>query len=127
MGGVVVMNGHRTSLVLSLLAAGAMPFLVGCRSAAPEEALPAAARMCLLAISLRDQWLAANPSAESAILVRGEIASVADEGRGWHVAFVTRTGHGVDTPEGMHDYFLHVYLDAEGRLLRVERGPDLVS
>ncbi len=90
------------------------------------------ARAADLARQFRDQWLADNPSDETPTLAQGEIVAMQRLGppyaRSWQVTFVTETGH--DQPEGMHDYYLHVHIvltDRGGRLLRVERGPDVIS
>jgi len=73
----------------------------------------------------RDQWVAREKPDEAGLLGRGVIESVERTKEGWHVTFVTRTGQ--DRPEGRHDYFLHVYLAGDGSLLKVVRGPDLLS
>ncbi len=106
-------------------------FLCACQGA-PSASSAELARAADLATQFRDQWLAENPSDEAATLARGEIFAMQRQGppsyREWHVTFVTETGH--DQPEGIHDYYLHVHLvltDEGARLMRVERGPDLLS
>jgi hypothetical protein len=78
-----------------------------------------------LATQYRDDWLS-NTQPESADILRmGVIQSVERTGDGWHVEFVTRTGH--DEPEGMADYFVHVYIDRTGKLQKIKRGPGAIS
>ncbi len=80
-----------------------------------------------LAAQYRDQWLAKNASSDSAQLARGVIQSVEKVESGWHVVFATRTGGGPGAEEGLHVYFLHLYLTSSGELDRVVRGPDVLS
>ena len=74
----------------------------------------------------RDEWLKTRP-AEDEPLDRSVITSVAKTSAGWHVTFTTRTGDPATEPDGIHDYVLHIWLDAGGKLVRIERGPDRVT
>jgi hypothetical protein len=78
-----------------------------------------------LATRHRDAWMASHPD-EGGALAESVVTSVERAAEGWHVTFEARTGESPDTPEGLHVYYLHVYLDAEGALLRIERGPDAI-
>lgn len=80
-----------------------------------------------LAVQYRDEWLTRNPSAEASVLARGKIQSAERTTDAWHVVFITQTGHDRSSPEGMHDYYLHVYVKHSGELDRIERGPDVLS
>jgi hypothetical protein len=73
----------------------------------------------------RDQWIAREKPEAADHLKRGVVDSVKRTKEGWHVTFVTWTGH--DKPEGRHDYFLHIYMALDGTLLKVVRGPDRLS
>jgi hypothetical protein len=73
----------------------------------------------------RDQWISREKPEEADLLKRGVVNSVKRTKEGWHVTFVTWTGH--DKPEGRHDYFLHIYMALDGTLLKVIRGPDRLS
>jgi hypothetical protein len=84
-------------------------------------------RVRQLATQYRDQWLAEHTTQDSAQLARGAIQSVEKIEGGWHVVFATRTGGGPGAEEGLHVFFLHVYLRPAGELDRVVRGPDLLS
>lgn len=79
-----------------------------------------------LATEYRDQWLAKSTS-EDAPLARSAIVSVERQPQGWHITFMTPTGHSPATPEGRHDYYLHVYITPTGELDRIVRGPDVLS
>ena len=46
-------------------------------------------------------------------------------GTGWHVIFERITMPG--QPEGESHHFLHVYVDAEGKLEKIVRGPDEIT
>ena len=78
-----------------------------------------------LATQYRDEWIRKERPQDSAQLRAGVIESVKPTKDGWQISFVTRTGHG--QPEGMHDYFVHVYIDRGGKLQKIVRGPDIVS
>ena len=80
-----------------------------------------------LATKYRDEWLAKTAREDSEQLSRGVIQSVERRGSGWHVVFATKTGDSPATPEGLHIYFFHVYLNESGELERVVRGPDILS
>jgi hypothetical protein len=84
-------------------------------------------RIRQLAIQHRDQWLAKHATEDSTQLAHGVIQSVEKVESGWHVVFATRTGGGPGAEEGLHVYFLHLYLTSSGELDRVVRGPDLLS
>jgi hypothetical protein len=93
--------------------------------AAPSRLLEAEVRQ--LALKYRQQWLEKNQPEEAALLVQGRIVSAEPSHNGWHVVFETRTGDHPSTPEGLHIYYLHIYLKTSGELDRVVRGPDLMS
>ncbi len=78
-----------------------------------------------LATQYRDAWIQQEKPEDSEWLRLGVIQSVQATQDGWHVTFVTATGH--DQPEGVHDYYLHVYLDRDGKLDKIVRGPDVLS
>jgi hypothetical protein len=78
-----------------------------------------------LATEYRDAWIQQNRPEGSELLKAGVVQTIEQSSDGWHVTFVTRTGH--DKPDGVHDYFLHVYIARDGKLQRVVRGPDLLS
>lgn len=112
-----------------------LPFALGaasCERVKPEPAVISEHRISEervreLATQYRDQWLPRNASEDSAHLARGVIQSVEKVETGWHVVFTTRTGGGPGAEEGLHVYFLHLYLTSSGELDKVVRGPDLVS
>jgi hypothetical protein len=83
------------------------------------------AEVRLQARAHRDRWLAREKPEDADLLKRSSVESVQRTKEGWHVTFVTQTGH--DKPEGRHDYYLHIYLTVDGTLLKVVRGPDLLS
>ncbi len=102
----------------------------GCRRSlqgSPPDTLLTKAQVRELAIRYRDEYVAKNHPEDSSFLARGIIQTVERTSDGWHVIFVTETGHDSTTPEGMHDYYLHVFLKASGELDRIERGPDVLS
>lgn len=78
-----------------------------------------------LATQYRDAWIQQEKPEASEWLRLGVIQSVEAAPDGWHVTFITTTGH--DQPEGIHDYFLHVYIDRDGKLEKIVRGPDILS
>ena len=59
--------------------------------------------------------------------MRGVSVAVERQPQGWHITFKTPTGHGAATPEGIYDYYLHVYIKPSGELDRIVRGPDMLS
>lgn len=111
------------SIIALLLVGTLLAGVVGCQ----HESVLSEDEVRELATRYRDDWLTKNPSEETAVLARGTIRSVERLTNVWHVVFVTETGHDPNTPEGMHDYFLHVYLKLSGKLERIERGPDILS
>ncbi len=112
-----------------------LPFVLGSSSCERAQRQPVVIseqgisekRIRQLATEYRDQWLAKNAVEDSAQLARGVIQSVEKIAGAWHVVFATRTGGGPGAEEGLHVYFLHVYLTLSGALDRVVRGPDLLS
>jgi len=76
-----------------------------------------------LAQQYRNEWLSENE--RDSPLVESEIKSIEETENGWHFIYLKETGH--DQPEGRHDYYLHIYIDKNGKLLKVIRGPDLLS
>ena len=106
------------------------------RILAPRQANPVAApkqqglpdaQVRQLATKYRDEWLAKSMYGDGAVLARSTIVSVERQPQGWHVTFMTPTGHNPATPEGIHDYYLHVYVTPSGKLDRIVKGPDIVS
>lgn len=75
----------------------------------------------------RNEWLSKTSPEDEHWLSEGIIVSVERLSPGWHVVFETKTGDFPATPEGLHIYYLHVYLDSSGKLERIVRGPDIVS
>ena len=73
----------------------------------------------------RDEWIQKEKPEFSSQLRAGIIQSVETTVDGWHVTSVTEPGRG--QPEGMHDYFLHVYIDRRGKIQKVVPGPDRMS
>lgn len=121
------MSRLRTPIVASLLASALVTAFAGCRQQLQWHRDLSEAQVHQLATKYRDDWLAKNPSAETSILAHGTIQTVERVVSGWHIVFVTMTGHSPSTPEGIHDYYLHVYLKLSGELERIERGPDILS
>lgn len=80
-----------------------------------------------LATGYRDEWLSKTRPEDGRWLAESVIVSLERLQTGWHVVFETKTGNSPTTPEGLHIYYLHVYLDTSGKLERVVRGPDVVS
>ena len=78
-----------------------------------------------LAIKFRDAWLVEGKDEAASILAGGTIVAIERQPAGWHVTFKTPTGH--SQPEGVHDYYLHVYLKPSGDLDRIVRGPDMLT
>lgn len=77
-----------------------------------------------IATLYRDEWLKTRP-VDDQPLAGSQVVSVEQTPTGWCVIFVTGTGH--DQPEGMHDYFLEIHLDAKGVVVKIKRGPDRLS
>ncbi len=101
--------------------------IVGCSQQASKPQDLSDAQVRQLATQFRDTWLAEGKDEAVSILARGTIVGVERLPQGWHITFNTPTGHSLATPEGIHDYFLHVYLNPSGDLDRIVRGPDLLS
>lgn len=75
-----------------------------------------------LATEYRDEWVATHAQEDDRPhLEQGQIDHVEPIEDGWHIQFKTSTGTG---PEGRHDYYLHIYMNKDGSLERVKRGPD---
>jgi hypothetical protein len=98
---------------------------IGCSRHTPVQKPLTEAQVRQLATTYRDEWLAKNSVDDSATLARSTIVSIEKQLEGWHVTFVTPTGHTL--PEGRHDYYLHVYIKPSGELDRIVRGPDLLT
>ena len=79
--------------------------------------------LIVLANQYKNQWLLENEPESP--LKTSEIKSAEETNEGFHIIFVKETGH--DQPEGRHDYYLHIYIDKYGKLLKVVRGPDEIS
>lgn len=88
-----------------------------------SESTVSAETLFELAHQYKNQWIIENEPESP--LKTGEIKSVEDTNDGWHFIFIKETGH--DQPEGRHDYYLHIYMDKDGKLLKVVRGPDEIS
>ena len=119
-------------LLIFLLAVGialaSSPALAqGGQPSQKQSVFDAHAQVRELATKYRDEWLAKTAREDSEQLSRGIIQSVERQESGWHVLFATKTGDSPATPEGLHIYFLHVYLKESGELEGVVRGPDLLS
>lgn len=84
-------------------------------------------RVRQLATQYRDQWLAERTAEDTAQLARGAIKLVEKIESGWHVVYATPTGGGPGMEEGLHIYYLHVYLNSSGELDKVVLGPDVLS
>ena len=76
-----------------------------------------------LAHQYKNQWLLENEPESP--LQTSKIKSIEETGNGFQIIFIKETGH--DQPEGRHDYYLHIYIDKYGKLLKVVRGPDEIS
>ena len=100
---------------------------VGCGHQTPKQQGLTNARVRELATKYRDEWLTKSTSEDTSFLARSTILSVERRPQGWHITFMTATGHSPATPEGMHDFFLHVHLTLSGELGRIVRGPDRLS
>jgi hypothetical protein len=101
---------------------------IGCTQQLPKPQDLSDAKVRQLAIKFRDAWLAEGKDEAVSILARSTIGAVERQPQhGWHITFKTTTGHSAATPEGIHDYYLHVYLKPSGDLDRIVRGPDLMS
>ena len=79
--------------------------------------------LIVLAHQYKDQWVLENEPESP--LKTSEIKSAEETEDGFHIIFIKETGH--DQPEGRHDYYLHIYIDKYGKLLKVVRGPDEIS
>ena len=108
------------AIVLLLTAA------VGCGQQPPARSSLSDAQVRQLAAKYRDEWLKSSPE-DAAVLARSTITSVESQPQVWHIIFMTPTGHSRATPEGIHDYYLHIYIRPDGKLDRIVRGPDLMS
>jgi len=122
-----VMRNSRSFLLSALLVTLLLASLAGCARQSPQQPDLSDARVRELATKYRNEWLATNASTDAGALARGTIQSVERLAGGWHVVFVTATGHSSTTPEGVHDYFVHIYLKLSGQLDRIERGPDKLT
>jgi len=115
----------------SIFAAFAVTLLlttaVGCSQQPAEQPSLSDAQVRQFATKHRDEWLAKSASEDAAVLARSTIVLVEKQPQGWHITFKTPTGHSQATPEGIHDYYLHVYIKPSGELDRIVRGPDLLS
>jgi hypothetical protein len=99
---------------------------VGCGQQTPAQASLSDSQVRQFATKYRDEWLK-NASEDAAVLARSSITTVEKQPQVWHIIFMTPTGHSPATPEGKHDYYLHIYIKPDGKLDRVVRGPDLMS
>ena len=77
-----------------------------------------------LAIGFKEQWLKGNPR-EAELMILAVILETKETRGGWHVVFERITN--VGEPEGESHHFLHVYIDSNGDLERVVRGPDDIT
>jgi hypothetical protein len=80
-----------------------------------------------LATKHRDVWLMTIHSQDHEPLSQSSIKSIKKGADGWHVTFLTETGGGPGEEHGLHVYYLHVYLNEDGTLQKVVRGPDVLS
>ena len=111
------------SVVGSLMTGMLLIAFTGCARDIPREQGLSQAQVRQLTTQYRDEWLARTEPEARDMLRIGSIQSVERTSDGWHVTFVTETGH--DQPEGIHDYYLHVYIDLTGQ--KIVRGPDVLS
>jgi len=121
------MSRIRTAIIVSLGASALLTAFSGCRGQLQQQQGLSDAQVRQLATKYRDEWLSKNPIEDNTILMRGSVQVVERQATGWHVVFVAETGHSPSTPEGIHDYYLHVFLTPSGELEKVKRGPDVLS
>ena len=95
-------------------------------STIPEQPI-SEIRIRQIALQYRDQWLAKNNVEQTMQLEKSAIKSVKETKSGWHVIYSTVTGDEIGMEEGLHIYYLHVYLTSSGDLDKVVRGPDEIS
>ena len=88
-----------------------------------SESTISAETLIELAHQYKNQWLLENEPESP--LRTSKIEYIEETGNGFHIIFIKETGH--DQPEGRHDYYLHIYIDKYGKLLKVVRGPDEIS
>jgi hypothetical protein len=75
------------------------------------------------AAQARDAWVADHP--EDAAFKDAAVSEIERTEAGWHVVFEVVTLP--SEPEGESHLYLHVYLDTDGEVTKVVRGPDEVT
>jgi hypothetical protein len=100
---------------------------VGCCQQPPEQPSLSDSQVRQFATKYRDEWLAKSKSDDTAVLARSAIVSVEKQPQGWHITFKTPTGHSQTKPDGIHDYYLQVYIKSSGEFDKIVRGPDSIS
>ena len=121
------MRHPRPFIFAALAVAVLLGSFVGCGTQKPKQQGLPDAQVRQLATKYRDEWLAKSTSEDAAVLACSTIVSVERQPWGWHITFMTPTGHNPTTPERIHDYYLHVYITPSGELDRIVRGPDILS
>jgi hypothetical protein len=81
------------------------------------DSVPAKSRIQELAIQFREEWLEAHPDEEIEFETVSTVEETAD---GWQVIFEAVTLPGQAEEESQH--YLHVHINAEGKLIDVVRG-----
>ena len=76
------------------------------------------------ATDLKQKWLNENPN-EKEQVGQATIREVKKTATGWHMLFEQVRFPG--EPEGESHHFLHIYIDTNGNLERVVRGPDEIA
>jgi hypothetical protein len=77
-----------------------------------------------LAADFKQKWMAEHP-AEIEQIGQATIREVKKTATGWHVVFEQIRFPG--EPEGESHHFLHIYLDSNGTLEKIVRGPDVIT
>lgn len=115
-----------TAIILTVLVVGCSP-----QPEAPKQTQVKAQSTDLtevqvkkLATDFKAEWLKQNPT-EVELMDPSTVLEVRAISIGWHVIFERITLPG--EPEGESHHFLHVYMDSEGNLEQVVRGPDEIT
>ena len=81
-------------------------------------------RISEIAIEHRDKWVKENP-VDAEQIDQARVKEIKKTSTGWHVILEEIRYPG--QPEGESHHFLHIYLDKQGSLEKIVRGPDEIA